>query len=86
MRQTEAESEPPRNLLRSSVGSGSISLGCKESHILPRECIICQKTQYKRERVSKKTIKEKLSQCETLSAGCLIDAAIRKADEVSRLL
>ena len=74
--------EHPTKFLRSAahVVSRAVSSG---SHILPRECIICCKTQYRRDPISRKNVKEKLSQCETLKAGCLIDAAQRKNDEVN---
>lgn len=50
-------------------------------HLLPVQCIICKHEKYKHESYTRKRIKEKLIQCETLTAGKLLLAAEGRKDE-----
>ena len=50
-------------------------------HLLPIQCLICKHEKYRYEAHSRKRIKERLSRCETLSAGKLLLAAEERQDE-----
>ncbi|XP_067300890.1 uncharacterized protein [Pseudorasbora parva] len=57
------------------------SLTKRASHLLPVGCLICRKNQYITDSHSRKRSKEKLAQCETLTAGKLMLAAEERRDE-----
>eukprot|EP00057_Strongylocentrotus_purpuratus_P019489 XP_011673963.1 PREDICTED: uncharacterized protein LOC105442958 [Strongylocentrotus purpuratus] len=50
-------------------------------HILPVQCIICRKDKTTCDHFTRKRRKEKLTQCETISAGKLVLAAEMRTDE-----
>ena len=50
-------------------------------HECTRVCIICNKDRWSRDRKFRKTVRDKYSQCQTLTAGQLLEAAQRKKDE-----
>ncbi len=50
-------------------------------HLLPVRCIICKHEKYKHESYTRKRVKEKLIQGETLTAGKLLLAAEERKDE-----
>lgn len=66
-------------VLRSA--SDGPSLTKRASHLLPVGCLICRKNQYITDSHSRKRSKEKLAQCETLTAGKLLLAAEERRDE-----
>ncbi|XP_056090913.1 uncharacterized protein LOC130070521 [Rhinichthys klamathensis goyatoka] len=72
------ESVSKVRILRSALDDGPEQR--RASHLLPARCLICRKNQYVIDSHRKRK-KEKLSKCETLTAGNLLFAAEDKMDE-----
>eukprot|EP00057_Strongylocentrotus_purpuratus_P015294 XP_011669768.1 PREDICTED: uncharacterized protein LOC105440883 [Strongylocentrotus purpuratus] len=62
-------SAPPRKMLRSSLSP------TKGRHVLPAECIVCRKIQWKTSKLTGKRFKVPVSRCEQVSATKFLKAA-----------
>ncbi|XP_077972179.1 uncharacterized protein LOC120332986 [Styela clava] len=71
----------PKKMLRSSIPTKGLRT-IERPHIFSVKCTICGITRFKRNKVTGKRVLEKLTRCQTLEAGCLLEAAKRKKDEI----
>lgn len=61
--------------------TGDLCTSKRAPHLFPVQCIICKHEKYKYDWCTRKRIKEKMSQYETVTAGKLLLAAKEKKDE-----
>ncbi|XP_077974182.1 uncharacterized protein LOC144429837 [Styela clava] len=71
----------PKKMLRSSIPTKGLRT-IERPHIFSVKCTICGITRFKRNKVTGKRVLEKLTRSQTLEAGCLLEAAKRKKDEI----
>uniref|UniRef100_UPI00358ECF42 uncharacterized protein n=1 Tax=Myxine glutinosa TaxID=7769 RepID=UPI00358ECF42 len=74
------DEEPPKRCLRSSIDKATPSVAGRE-HVLPVRCVICRTNQYVKDSGTGKRKVEKLMNCETMSGGQLLNAAMMKQDQ-----
>ncbi len=78
--QGKGSTEPQRRKLSSS--SNFLPGNPEKPHVLAQVCIVCnKKDRWSREKISRKTVRDKYSQCQTVTAGQLLEAARQKKDE-----